>query len=153
MLRFQCCMGGDHRGDMCCTAHHAAHLCTCCRPLAVQLFWGNKELTPAYDAKTLLDLNLHTGFSVSVSRRLPNEQAEQARLRSMPVACPSLPSLAPKPQERCMRAQPMPYLWLPLSLHPMALRQHPTSPRRAMTFQWTPTSGRLWWTRLRGGAS
>lgn len=57
---------------------HAAHLCTGCRPLAVQLFWGNKELTPAYDAKTLLDLNLHTGFSVSVSCRLLKSQVGRA---------------------------------------------------------------------------
>ena len=25
------------------------------------LFWQDKELTPAYDARTLLELNLHTG--------------------------------------------------------------------------------------------
>lgn len=29
-----------------------------------QLFWHHKELTAAYDNKTLLDLNLHTGFSL-----------------------------------------------------------------------------------------
>lgn len=29
-----------------------------------QLFWHNKELTPRYDNKTLLELHLHTGFSL-----------------------------------------------------------------------------------------
>ncbi|KAL3138309.1 hypothetical protein ABBQ32_006120 [Trebouxia sp. C0010 RCD-2024] len=29
-----------------------------------QLFWHQKELTPAYDNKTLLDMHLHTGFSL-----------------------------------------------------------------------------------------
>jgi len=29
------------------------------------LFWHFKELTDAYNAKTLLDLNLHTGFSLT----------------------------------------------------------------------------------------
>lgn len=29
-----------------------------------QLFWHHKELTAAYDEKTLLDMNLHTGFSL-----------------------------------------------------------------------------------------
>ncbi|KAL4428218.1 hypothetical protein ABPG75_002307 [Micractinium tetrahymenae] len=29
------------------------------------LFWQDKELTEAYDSKTLLDLSLHTGFSLS----------------------------------------------------------------------------------------
>ncbi|KAI3428657.1 hypothetical protein D9Q98_007480 [Chlorella vulgaris] len=28
------------------------------------LFWQGKELTDAYDSRTLLDLNLHTGFSL-----------------------------------------------------------------------------------------
>ncbi len=41
--------------------------CTCCQPTCVQLFWQNKELTAADDSKTLLELNLHTGFSLSVS--------------------------------------------------------------------------------------
>jgi hypothetical protein len=30
----------------------------------LQLFWTGRELTPAYDAKTLLEMNLHTGFSL-----------------------------------------------------------------------------------------
>ncbi len=30
-----------------------------------QLFWHGKELTPAYDNKTLLEMNLHTGFSLN----------------------------------------------------------------------------------------
>ena len=30
----------------------------------LQLFWQDKELTPAYDARTLLEMNLHTGFSL-----------------------------------------------------------------------------------------
>ncbi|PSC70859.1 ubiquitin [Micractinium conductrix] len=29
------------------------------------LFWQGKELTPAFDKKTLLELNLHTGFSLT----------------------------------------------------------------------------------------
>lgn len=29
-----------------------------------QLFWHQKELTPAYENKTLLDMHLHTGFSL-----------------------------------------------------------------------------------------
>ena len=29
---------------------------------AQQLFWHNRELTPARDATTLLELGLHTGF-------------------------------------------------------------------------------------------
>eukprot|EP00877_Chromochloris_zofingiensis_P006393 jgi/Chrzof1/2006/Cz10g29140.t1 len=28
------------------------------------LFWHKKELTAAYDTKTLLDMNMHTGFSL-----------------------------------------------------------------------------------------
>lgn len=28
------------------------------------LFWHNKELTASYNHKTLLDLHLHTGFSL-----------------------------------------------------------------------------------------
>ncbi|EFN55313.1 hypothetical protein CHLNCDRAFT_134282 [Chlorella variabilis] len=28
------------------------------------LFWQGKELTAAYDGRTLLDMNLHTGFSL-----------------------------------------------------------------------------------------
>lgn len=30
----------------------------------LQLFWHGKELTPSYDARTLIDLSLHTGFSL-----------------------------------------------------------------------------------------
>lgn len=30
-----------------------------------QLFWHHKELTPAFNDKTLLDMNLHTGFSLN----------------------------------------------------------------------------------------
>ena len=30
----------------------------------IQLFWHKKELTESYDTKTLLDMNLHTGFSL-----------------------------------------------------------------------------------------
>lgn len=30
----------------------------------MQLFWQGRELTPAYDKKTLLEMNLHTGFSL-----------------------------------------------------------------------------------------
>jgi hypothetical protein len=30
----------------------------------LQLFWTGRELTPAYDPKTLLEMNLHTGFSL-----------------------------------------------------------------------------------------
>ncbi|GAB4818859.1 hypothetical protein N2152v2_005905 [Parachlorella kessleri] len=30
-----------------------------------QLFWQGKELTPTYDSKTLLEMNLHTGFSLN----------------------------------------------------------------------------------------
>ena len=29
-----------------------------------QLFWHKKELTAAYDSKTLLDMNMHTGFAL-----------------------------------------------------------------------------------------
>ena len=29
-----------------------------------QLFWHQKELTPAYNNTTLLDMHLHTGFSL-----------------------------------------------------------------------------------------
>lgn len=29
-----------------------------------QLFWHKKELTTAYDDKTLLDMNMHTGFAI-----------------------------------------------------------------------------------------
>ena len=29
-----------------------------------QLFWHKKELTAAYDTKTLLDMNMHTGFAL-----------------------------------------------------------------------------------------
>jgi len=29
-----------------------------------QLFWHKKELTTAYDDKTLLDMNMHTGFAL-----------------------------------------------------------------------------------------
>ncbi|KAG2437890.1 hypothetical protein HXX76_005507 [Chlamydomonas incerta] len=30
----------------------------------MQLFWHGKELTPSYDSRTLLDMNLHTGFAL-----------------------------------------------------------------------------------------
>ena len=30
----------------------------------IQLFWHKKELAERYDTKTLLDMNLHTGFSL-----------------------------------------------------------------------------------------
>lgn len=30
----------------------------------VQLFWQNKELTNAFDDKTMLDMNIHTGFGI-----------------------------------------------------------------------------------------
>ena len=30
------------------------------------LFWQGKELTHVHDSRTLLDLNLHTGFSLQV---------------------------------------------------------------------------------------
>ena len=29
-----------------------------------QLFWHQRELTSAYDAKSLLEMHLHTGFSL-----------------------------------------------------------------------------------------
>jgi hypothetical protein len=29
-----------------------------------QLFWHKKELTAAYDERTLLDMNMHTGFAI-----------------------------------------------------------------------------------------
>lgn len=29
-----------------------------------QLFWHKRELTSAYDDKTLLDMNMHTGFAL-----------------------------------------------------------------------------------------
>jgi hypothetical protein len=29
-----------------------------------QLFWHKKELTEAYDTKTLLEMNMHTGFAL-----------------------------------------------------------------------------------------
>lgn len=29
-----------------------------------QLFWHKRELTAAYDEKTLLDMNMHTGFAL-----------------------------------------------------------------------------------------
>lgn len=29
-----------------------------------QLFWHKKELTAAYDSKTLLDMDMHTGFAL-----------------------------------------------------------------------------------------
>ncbi len=30
----------------------------------LQLFWHNKELTPEFNTRTLLEMNLHTGFSL-----------------------------------------------------------------------------------------
>jgi hypothetical protein len=33
-------------------------------PAKLLLFWHGQEVTPAYDSRTLLDMNLHTGFSL-----------------------------------------------------------------------------------------
>jgi hypothetical protein len=33
-------------------------------PSKLQLFWHGKELTSTFDGRTLLDMNLHTGFSL-----------------------------------------------------------------------------------------
>lgn len=65
---------GAQSGHLFAPLHHLACMpapahspALCPPPLPRQLFWNNKELTAAYDSKTLLDLNLHTGFSLTVS--------------------------------------------------------------------------------------
>ena len=52
-----------------------------------QLFWQDRELTPAFDGKTLLDLNLHTGFSLHVRPMHCSAQRSRVEgLSSAPVA-------------------------------------------------------------------
>lgn len=56
----------------------------------------NKELTEAYNSKTLLDLNLHTGFSLSVGP-VPSSLGLQAAQRCVCCACPGKSSPAARP--------------------------------------------------------
>ncbi|PRW44616.1 PXMP2 4 family 2-like [Chlorella sorokiniana] len=63
------------------------------------LFWQTKELTAAYDSKTLLELNLHTGFSVSkhdlpaLRELLDGPEGRQAAQETMPGSHQLLESL------------------------------------------------------------
>lgn len=59
----------------------------------------DKELTEAYDSKTLLDLNLHTGFSLSVSAA-PRSPVRSSLIRSDASPCP-----LPCPQRMCPTAR------------------------------------------------
>ena len=58
-------MGGHSRAPL---PPHVSALCSKLNvPLdKLLLFWQGKELTHVHDSRTLLDLNLHTGFSLQV---------------------------------------------------------------------------------------
>lgn len=62
------------------------------------LFWQGKELTAAYDGRTLLDLSLHTGFSLTVRGGVPGSGLWAVRHVASQMVQACLPRTAMRPQ-------------------------------------------------------
>ena len=71
--RFHCLKSKAKQFSLWCSAKYEDTILTVKKKVEVKmgvpvdkqlLFWHNKELTALYDNKTLLDLHLHTGFSL-----------------------------------------------------------------------------------------